>query len=164
MLMWSMVIVTLGEEGEGQLPFIRELNDSHVGHVLTMAPLSAYIHCKNIICYFWQLHLSPKLQLWHGFKGWCKVSPLRQLSMWSIATIEIHPYKDPCHCNKLVFKKTCYVSARLSITSNSNVCITRHAAVACMCQTICDVTSSIVLGKLLQCEQKGWDRGRRVGI
>jgi len=34
----------------------------------------------------------------------------------------------------------------------------------CMCQTICDVTSSKVLGSLAQCEQKGWDRGRWVGI
>jgi len=37
----------------------------------------------------------------------------------------------------------------------SNVCITRHAAlnaIACMCQTICDVTSSNVLGRLVQYE------------
>jgi len=33
-----------------------------------------------------------------------------------------------------------------------------------MCQTICDVTSSNFLGRLVQCEQKGWDRGRWVGI
>jgi len=33
-----------------------------------------------------------------------------------------------------------------------------------MCQTICDVTSSNVLGRLITCEQKGWDRGRWVGI
>jgi len=33
-----------------------------------------------------------------------------------------------------------------------------------MCQTICNVTSSIVLGRLVECEQKGWDRGRLVGI
>jgi len=37
-------------------------------------------------------------------------------------------------------------------------------AIACMCQTICVVTSSNVLGRLVQCEQKGWDRGRCVGI
>ena len=37
-------------------------------------------------------------------------------------------------------------------------------AIACICQTICDVNSSNVLGRLVQCEQKGWDRGRRVGI
>jgi len=36
----------------------------------------------------------------------------------------------------------------------SNVCITRHAAIAGMCQTICDATP----WRLLQCEQKGWDR------
>ena len=46
----------------------------------------------------------------------------------------------------------------------SNVCITRHAAIACICQTICDATSSNVLGRLVQCEQKGWDRGRWIGI
>ena len=33
-----------------------------------------------------------------------------------------------------------------------------------MCQTICDVNFSIVLGRLVQCEQKWWDRGRWVGI
>ena len=55
---------------------------------------------------FWQLHLSPELQLWHGFKGWCKVSPCdshlwamwAMQPLWSTATIEICPqYKDPCH-------------------------------------------------------------------
>jgi len=34
-----------------------------------------------------------------------------------------------------------------------------HAALACMCQTVCDLTSSNVLGRLVQCEQKGWDNG-----
>jgi len=33
-----------------------------------------------------------------------------------------------------------------------------------MCQTICDATFSNVLGRLVQCEQKGWDRGRWIGI
>jgi len=33
-----------------------------------------------------------------------------------------------------------------------------------MCQTICDVTSSNFPGVLVQWEQKGWDRGRWVGI
>jgi len=46
----------------------------------------------------------------------------------------------------------------------SNVCITSHAAIACMCQIICNVTSSIVLGRLVQCEQKKWGRDRLVGI
>jgi len=46
----------------------------------------------------------------------------------------------------------------------SNVCKTRHAAIACMCQTICDVTSSNIIGRLVQCEQKLWDRGRWVGM
>ena len=35
--------------------------------------------------------------------------------------------------------------------------ITRHATlnpIACMCQTMCDVTSSNVLGRLVQCEHK----------
>jgi len=44
----------------------------------------------------------------------------------------------------------------------SNVYITSHAAIAWMCQKVCDVT--YVLGRLVQCEQKGWDRGRWVGI
>ena len=54
--------------------------------------------------------------------------------------------------NNLVFKKMWYVSAWLQ---TSNVCITCHAAIASMCQPICDVTSSIVLGRLVQYEQKG---------
>ena len=33
-----------------------------------------------------------------------------------------------------------------------------------MCQTICDVTSNDFLGVLIQWEQKGWDRGRWVGV
>ena len=33
-----------------------------------------------------------------------------------------------------------------------------------MCQTSCEVTSSNVLGRLVQCEQKGWGRWRWVGI
>ena len=33
-----------------------------------------------------------------------------------------------------------------------------------MCQTIFDVTFSNFLGRLVQCEQKRWDRGRWVGI
>jgi len=33
-----------------------------------------------------------------------------------------------------------------------------------MCQTMCDVTSSNVIGRLVQSEQKGWDRERWVGI
>ena len=38
---------------------------------------------------------------------------------------------------------------------SSIVCKTCHAAlnaIACMCQTICDVTSSNVLGRFVQCE------------
>jgi len=45
----------------------------------------------------------------------------------------------------------------------SNVCITCHAAlnaIACMCETISDVTSSNVLGRLVQCEQKHSAVGR----
>ena len=33
-----------------------------------------------------------------------------------------------------------------------------------MCQTICDVTCSNVIGRLVQCEQKGLKRGSWVGI
>ena len=50
----------------------------------------------------------------------------------------------------------------------SNVCITRHAALNAIahivCVKICDITSSKFLGILVQWEQKGWDRGRWVGI
>jgi len=49
----------------------------------------------------------------------------------------------------------------------ANIYVTHHAslnAIACMCQTMCDVTSNNVLGRLVQCEdyrwceQKGGDR------
>ena len=46
----------------------------------------------------------------------------------------------------------------------SKVWITCHAAIQCMCQTICDATSSNVVGRLVQGEQKGLDRWRWVGI
>ena len=36
-------------------------------------------------------------------------------------------------------------------------------SIHCMCQTTCDVPSSDFLGRLVQCEQKGWDRGRCMG-
>jgi len=45
----------------------------------------------------------------------------------------------------------------------SNVSTTSHAAlnaIACMCRKICGVTSSNVLGRLVQCKQKGWGRER----
>ena len=70
-------------------------------------------------------------------------------------------------CNKIVFKRRDMSQHDLVSTQTSNICITCHAAlnaIACMCQTICDVTSSNVLGRLVQCEQKGWDRGRWAGI
>lgn len=35
----------LREEGLGHSPFVRELDGSHVGHVLAMAPCSAYSTC-----------------------------------------------------------------------------------------------------------------------
>ena len=50
----------------------------------------------------------------------------------------------------------------------SNVCITlmqlKCYSIHCMCQTTFDVTSSNFLGRLVQCEQKRWDKGRWVGI
>ena len=47
-MMWSMVIINLGKERKAQSPFIWELNDSHVGHVLKMAPLSAYVTNRKL--------------------------------------------------------------------------------------------------------------------
>ena len=69
-------------------------------------------------------------------------------------------------CNKIVFKKTWYALAWLSISSNlqclhNSSCSFKCYSIHCMCQTICDVTSSNFLGRLVQCEQ---DRGRWVGI
>jgi len=63
--------------------------------------------------------------------------------------------------------QTVLQSAQLGISSKScgghnsplttNLYITRHATlnpIACMCQTMCDVTSSNVLGRLVQCEHR----------
>jgi len=75
-----------------------------------------------------------------------------------IVLVHSHPQGISTYrqCNKTVFKMTCYVSARLSISSK---CLHNPYAalnaIAYMCQTVCDVTSSNVL----QYEQKGWDRG-----
>ena len=71
--------------------------------------------------------------------------------------------------NKIVFTKAWYVSASLSISSNLQPlhkpsCIFKcYSYIVRMCQTICDVTSSNVLGRLVQYELKEWDRGRWVG-
>ena len=46
-----------------------------------------YITAKNDLL-FWQLHLSPELQLWSGFKRWCKISPLWQPSMGNATHVE----------------------------------------------------------------------------
>jgi len=46
-----------------------------------------YITAKNDLL-FWQLHLSPELQLWCGFKRWCKISPLWQPSMGNATHVE----------------------------------------------------------------------------
>ena len=64
---------------------------------------------------------------------------------------------------------TWYVSARLSISSRLQClhnlsCSFKCYSIHCVCQTICVVTSSNFLGRLVQCEHKGWDRGRWVGI
>ena len=75
--------------------------------------------------------------------------------------------------NKIVFERRDVswhdlVSAQGGYGSPFNsVFITRHAAlnaIASICQTVCVVTSRNVLGRLVQYEQKGWDRGRWVGI
>ena len=52
--------------------------------------------------------------------------------------------------NKIVFKRTRYVSAQLSISSNlqclhNSSCSFKCYSIHCVCQTICDVTSSNVL-------------------
>jgi len=46
-----------------------------------------HITAKNDLL-FWQLHLSPELQLWCGFKRWCKISPLWQPSMGNATHVE----------------------------------------------------------------------------
>jgi len=52
----------------------------------------------------------------------------------------------------------------------SNVCVTRHAALNAIAYTVCvkqfvmSLPASNFLGVVVQWEQKGWDRGRWVGI
>ena len=69
-------------------------------------------------------------------------------------------------CSKVITRVTSQSLKRRGMSRHdlvpaqtSNVCITCHAAIACMCQTICDATSSNVLGRLVQCERKGGTRG-----
>ena len=50
-------------------------------------------HCKNDLL-FWQLHLLPELQLWHGFKGWGNVSPLWQSSMSNVGNTALAEYSN----------------------------------------------------------------------
>jgi len=81
-----------------------------------------------------------------------------------------YTYTNVSHCktkniNKIVFKKTWYVSARLSISSNLQClhnlsCSFKCYSIHCMCQTIWMSLSA----RLVQCEPKGWDRGRWVDI
>jgi len=55
--------------------------------------------------------------------------------------------------NKIVFLKRHDMSGHdLVSDQTSNICINR---IYCVCQTICVVTSSNFLGRLVQCEQKG---------
>ena len=42
------VIIILGEKGDRQSPFIRELSGSHIGHMVAMAPLSVYTMNKKV--------------------------------------------------------------------------------------------------------------------
>ena len=45
-VVWSMVII-LGEKGEGQSPFIRELNNSHAGHACIGYTIGIYHEWKT---------------------------------------------------------------------------------------------------------------------
>ena len=47
---------------------------------------------------------------------------------------------------------------------NNSSCSFKYYSIHCMCQTLCDVTSNNFLGRFVQCEQKGWNRGRWVGM
>ena len=52
-----------------------------------------YTTAKNYSL-LWQLHLLPELQLWHGFKGWCNVSPLSQPSMGNVGNAALVEYMN----------------------------------------------------------------------
>ena len=63
---------------------------------------------------------------------------------------------DRCTCNKILFKRTWYVSAQLTINSNPQClhhlsCSFKCYSIHCICQT----TSSGFYGRLVQWEQKG---------
>ena len=70
-----------------------------LGHYIT----HVYFTAKNDLL-FWQLHLSPELRLWRGFKGWCKVTAINgqcgQCSpCWVQQQLKFCPqYRDPSHC------------------------------------------------------------------
>ena len=70
--------------------------------VLAQALVIALHACtaKNDLL-FWQLYLSPELQLWHGLRDDTSLVPCgnhlwAMQPLWSTATIEICPYKYPC--------------------------------------------------------------------
>jgi len=56
-----------------------------------------------------------------------------------------------------------YTSSNLQCLHNSS-CSFKCYSIHCICQTICDVTSSNFLRRMVQCEQKGWHRDFRMSI
>ena len=56
-----------------------------IGSLATLC-LSLFTTKNDLL--FWQLQLSPELQLWRGFKGWCKISPLWQPCMGNATHVE----------------------------------------------------------------------------
>ena len=55
--------------------------------LVTRSASLVLLSAKNILL-FWQLHLSPELQLWCCFKGWCKISPLWQPPIGNATHVE----------------------------------------------------------------------------
>jgi len=66
-----------------------------------------YIYTAKNYLLFWQLHLSPELQLWHGLRDDASLVPCdshlwAMQPIWSTATIEICPYKISLHATVTV--------------------------------------------------------------
>ena len=83
------------------------------------------MHCKNALL-FWQLHLSPELQLWHGLRDDAMLAPCEHhlQRTWSTPRIDICPHKDPCQCKNWLTTLTTLWYPKFTLVSETN-CI-RH--------------------------------------
>ena len=103
-LMWWFIVI-LGEEGMGYSPFIRELADSHVAHVLAMAPGSA-CHEQNILAALIQwymtththIHLVPVLYIRILLKTILSKSIGNSFHTFTMVIHYVIHFRDHHHC------------------------------------------------------------------